>query len=75
MNKSIALENAQDFIETNIKQNIANFNLNEQVEACFSDKLLQADPNFEVLKYELNKIGFTAEPTNKPNWWIISKIK
>ena len=75
MNKSIALENAQDFIDTEIKQNIADFDLNKPLETCFSDEVLQADPNFEILKSELNKIGFKAEPTDKPYWWIISKIK
>ena len=77
MNKSIALENAQEFIETEIKQNLANFNLNEPLNIFFSDEILQADPNLKVLKTELNKIGFTIEieSEDKEHWWTITKIK
>ena len=58
MNKYIALENAQDFIDTEIKQNIADFDLNKPLKTCFSDEVLQADPNFEILKNELGIVKY-----------------
>jgi len=74
MNNSKALENAKEFIEVNIIKNLANHNLNKPLDAIFSDKVLNEDPNLEILKSELNKIGFTINQNeNEPNWWVITK--
>ena len=75
MNKTNALEIAKDFINETINKNSSQLNLSEPFDFFASDQILEDDPKLEIFKSELNKIGFTAEPTNKPNWWIISKIK
>lgn len=75
MNKQKALENAKEFIEYTFIKNIANHDLNKPIETIFSNNVLQHDPNLEVLKQELNKIGYKIISSNKDNWWTILKNK
>lgn len=74
MSNTKALENAKEFIEINITQKLANYNLDRPINANFSDNFLKNDPNLEILKSELNKIGYNISQDSRPNWWIISKI-
>ena len=75
MNKQKALENAKEFIDDIIISNLANHDLNKPIETIFSNNVLQHDPNLEVLKQELNQIGYKIIPSNKDNWWTILKNK
>lgn len=75
MNKKRALNNAREFIDINIIQNLANHNLNKPMDAIFSNEILEDDPNLEILKAELNKVGFDILPADRPNWWNVTKIK
>ena len=69
-----ALERAKELIEFNFGE-YANFDLNKPIEAHLGDNYLKDDPNLEVLKSELNKIGFTITPAESKNWYTITKIK
>lgn len=71
MNK--ALDNAKEFIEYNIINNLANHNLDKPIDVIFSDKVLNEDPNLNILNNELFKIGYSIKPTSKNNWWVLSK--
>lgn len=75
MNKENALEIAKDFIEETINKKSSQFNLSKSFEFYASNQILEDDPKLEIFKSELNKIGFSVESTDKPNWWTISKIK
>ena len=71
MNK--ALDNAKEFIEYNIINNLANHNLDKPIDVIFSDKVLNEDPNLNILNNELLEIGYSIKPTSKNNWWVLSK--
>ena len=74
MNKKRALEVAKDFINNNITENLARHDLNKPMETIFSDKILKDDPDLEILKAELNKVGYTIAKAERPNWWTVTKI-
>lgn len=69
-----AIKNAKEFIENTITNNLANHNLDKPIEVIFSNKVLNEDSNLNILKEELNKIGYSIKPTSKNNWWVLSKI-
>ena len=69
-----ALKRAKELIEFNFSE-YANFDLNKPIEAHLGDNYLKDDPNLEVLKSELEKIGFTITPAETKNWFTITKIK
>ena len=75
MNKDNALEIAKDFIEETINKNSSQLDLSKPFDFYTSDQILEDDPNLEIFKSELNQFGFSVKSTDKPNWWIISKIK
>ena len=70
MNKEKALEIAKDFIEDTINDN--NSKNNEPTEVFFNDEILNDDPNLEILKNELIKIGYSLKETSK-NWYTLTK--
>lgn len=73
MNKKIALKNAKEFINDMLVDFPKQTNTSETI-AFISDKILNDDPNLEVLKSELNKINLDITKDNRPNWFIITKI-
>lgn len=73
MNKEQALKNAKEFIE-DLLTSIQHQTPTSETISFISDKVLDDDPNLEVLQSELNKIGFEIKQDNKPNWFIITKI-
>ena len=74
MNNSKALENAKEFIEYNITKNLANHNLNKPIDVIFSNEVLNTDPNLKILKFELNKIGYSiTQNEDNSKWWVLSK--
>lgn len=73
MNKEQALKNAKDFIK-DMLASLENLTPTSETTAFISNNVLNDDPNLEVLKSELNKIGYEIKQDNKPNWFIITKI-
>lgn len=74
MNKQKALELSKEFITTTIFENKANLNLNKPFNAFFNDEILQNDTNLEILKSELNKLGYNISKTDNIHYWTISKL-
>ena len=72
MNKERALELAKDFIEDTIVNNLANHNLNEPIDLFFNDNILENDPNLDILKNELSKVGYSLNETST-NWFTLTK--
>ena len=73
MNKDKALKFAKDYIEElNFKENP--IDKNKPFETICNQRLLEDDPNLEILKSELNKAGFNISKTPNSNSWTISKL-
>ena len=74
MDKQLALKNAQDFINEIINNN-TNLNLDKPFVVKLDEEFTNADPNLEVFKEELNKLGFSIskDPEYK-TIYNISKI-
>ena len=75
MDKQLALNNAQDFINEVIINN-TNLNLDKPFVVKLDEQFTNVDPNLEVFKEELNKLGFSIskDPEYK-TIYNISKIK
>ena len=75
MDKQLALKNAQNFINEAIINN-PNLNLNEPFIVKLDEQFTNDDPNLEIFKEELNKLGFSIskDPEYK-TIYNISKIK
>ena len=73
MNKNEALNFANNFIDDIINTKTT-INLNKPFEAFYKDEILENDPNLEILKSELNKIGYDILKTDDIHYWTISKI-
>lgn len=73
MNKKRALEIAKDFVDDMLTDDAVELNLGEESLVYFSNEILEDDPNLEILKEELNKVGFDIFPAERPNWWNVIK--
>lgn len=75
MDKQKALKNAKDFIN-DIFYSEHNVNINEPFTTMLGKDFFEQDPDLDILKEELHKIGYSIskDPEHK-TLWNISKIK
>lgn len=73
MNKDKALKFAKEYIKEAFNPTF-NFDLNKDLNVVFNQEILEDDPNLEILKSELNKVGFNISKTENSKTWTISKI-
>lgn len=63
---------AKEFIE-NLNSETNQFDYSKDINVCFNKDILTNDPNLNVLKQELIKIGFNLTPTDKEGYWKLKK--
>lgn len=63
---------AKEFIN-NLNSETNQFDYSKDINVCFNKNILTNDPNLNVLKQELNKIGFNLTPTDKEGYWKLKK--
>lgn len=63
---------AKEFIE-NLNSETNQFDYSKDINVCFNKDILTNDPNLNVLKQELNNIGFNLTPTDKEGYFKLKK--
>lgn len=69
--KQTPIQFAKKFID-NLKSDTF-LDYSKETEVVFNKEILENDPNLEVLKKELSKIGFSLLPTDQNNCWTLRK--
>ena len=76
MDKQLALKNAKYFIQETFFEETNHIDLNKPFTVRLGDKFYNADPNLEVFKEELLKLGYNMEQDPEyQHLYNISKIK
>ncbi len=74
MDKEQAFLNAQEVIQ-NLILDQPELEPNQESSIFLSQKHYDADPNLEILKQELNKIGYSISKSQSSKvWWDLKKL-
>lgn len=69
--KQTPIQFAKEFID-NLKSD-THLDYSKETTIIFSNDILENDPNLEVLKKELSKIGFSLSHADEENCWTLRK--
>lgn len=73
MNKTKALEFAKEYINDMLFSE-SKIDISKPFTCHFSKEVFEDDPNLEILKKELNKIGYTISKELNTKFWTVSKL-